>query len=256
MDFEPDISGATLDGAFSRDFHSARTAKPKSVRRRRLIFRVVALTGLGAFAGAVLTHTRDEVVAAPDAAAVQQVRFVADERLPPMMTFSARDEDQPSTHYLARANAATGERRDSLIFGDAESGGLLFRVTLHSAPSPQAKASFFVALAVQSAELGAAVTHATPPTRDESAPTPIEWADITLSDRNGDRACLGFRTTRARNLELSGFACAARGAQLDRAALECLVDRLAPTHQGIDAGLGEILQNDPARRKACARVVG
>ena len=157
---------------------------------------------------------------------------------------------------MARSRAASGERWDTLTFGEPESGDLLFRVTLRSEKSSPPKTSLFVALAKQSAELGAAVIHATSPQFDESALGPIEWADVTLSDRKGERSCLGFRATRTSDITLSGLACGGRGATLDRAALECLIGRLAPTNAGAQSGLAEAPKSDAARKTACPRVVG
>jgi hypothetical protein len=257
MDFEREVSGAAPDGAFLRDFgEDDRQAGTKAPPPRGRLFWVAVLAGC-ALGGMVLSRSRGQgPVAAPASPAFSQISFVADERLAPMIAFSAPEDGPLPAHYVARSRAATGERWDTLTFGAPDGGDLLFRITLRSATSPLAGSSLFVALAKQSAELGAAVIHATSPQPDETARGPIEWADITLSGRKGERPCLGFRTTRAAAIDLSGFACGGRGAPLDRAALECLIDRLDPTKAGLESGLGEALKSEASRRAACPRVVG
>lgn len=257
MGFEGDIGGAALDGVFPHDFATGgRRARADQARAPRERLRAGGLLALCLLSGVMISRTWNKAsVIAPNATAPQVARFSADERLAPLAVFAGRDEDQAPTRYVARVNVATGERRDSLTWGEAEAG-LLFRVALHSGPLPQARSSLFVALATQSAELGAAVVHATTPQRYETAQGAIEWADMTLSDRNGERPCVGFRTIQPLNVDLSGFACAGRGASMDRASLECLIDQLTPTDAGIAAGWGEILTSDPNRTKACPRRVG
>ena len=256
MGFEQNTGGAALDGAFLRDFpKDGRQAKTKPRQPRGRLW-IVALAGC-ALVGLMLARDRGQaLVAAPAPPLLSQISFVADERLAPMISFAESDGDQARARYVARSRGAGGERWDTLTFGEPESGDLLFRVTLRSEKSPPAKISLFVALAKQSAELGAAVIHATSPQFDESALGPIEWADITLADRRGERPCLGFRATRTSDIALSGFACGGRGAALDRAALECLIGRLAPTNAGAQTGLAEALKTDATRKTTCPRVVG
>jgi hypothetical protein len=173
---------------------------------------------------------------------LSQAGFVVDERLAPMASFSPPGAVRTSAHYQARIRESSGERWDTLTFGDASIDELLFRVTLRSDNPALARSSLFVALAKQSAEIGAAVVHATSPQLLATERGPVEWAEITLSGPNGERACLGFRLDGARSVDLSGLACASRGAPLDRAGLIRLIDRLSPTNSGMEAGLGEVLK--------------
>ena len=254
MDFEHDTGGAVLDRAFLRDFQEDDIETRSRPRSRWL--RLLVLAGGCALAGFILARGRGSaLIDAPASTPLSQISFIADGRLAPLIVFAAPGDDQAQAHYVARARPS-GERWDTLTFGEPGAGDLLFRVTLRSANASLQKSSLFVALAKQSAELGAAVVHATSPQSAETTLGLVEWADIRLADRSGERSCLGFRAARPANIDMSGFACGGRGAPLDRAALECLLGRLAPTDAGLEAGLGEILKGEAARKPACPRVVG
>ena len=256
MGFEQNTGGAALDRAFLRDFpeDGRQTRTKPGAPRGRVWLGVLAASAL---VGLALARSGGQaLVAEPTAPIPPQISFVAEEGLAPLVSFAASALDQTQAHYVARSRAASGERWDTLTFGEPETGDLLFRVTLRSEKSSLAKTSLFVALAKQSAELGAAVIHATSPQFDESALGPIEWADITLADRKGERPCIGFRAARTSDIALSGFACGGRGATLDRAALECLIGRLAPTNAGAQSGLADALRADATRKTTCPRVVG
>jgi hypothetical protein len=257
MSFEQDTSAAALDGLFLRRFHEApRAAAHKSARGGRLAF-ILVLAG-GCALGALFLTRGTERVSDPESAssAPLQTSFVADDRLAPLMAFEGLEADRARAHYVARIRSTTGERSDTLTFGDPDNGDLLFRVSLVSAAPASPRPSLFVTLAKQSAELGAAVIHAANPQSEETILGSTEWADIRLADRKGERSCLGFRAARSGPIDVSGFACGDVKAPVDRAALACLIDRLALTSAGQEAGLAALLKSDAVRKAACPRVVG
>lgn len=256
MDYGQDTGGVVLDRAFLRDVVEG-GRKTRKARPRPRLRRLFALAAGCALAGFILARGGGPaLIDAPASAPLSQISFIADERLAPMMAFAAPEGDRAQAHYVARSRPTSGERWDTLTFGEPDAGDLLFRVTLRSTKSSFSRSSLFVALAKQSAELGAAVVHATSPQFGETALGPIEWAEITLADRRGERPCLGFRAARSADIDLSGFACGGGGASLERVALECLIGRLAPTDAGLEAGLGEVLKSGAARKATCPRVVG
>jgi hypothetical protein len=210
-----------------------------------------------ALAGLILVQDHGEALVAMRASPSSfRVAFVEDERLAPMLSFAAPELGRSPPRYQARVRQGSGERRDTLAYGDAGADDLFFRVTVHSAKSAPARPSLFVELAQQSAELGAAVNRATSPEFYPTARGPVEWTDVTLSGPTGERSCLGFRLARTAAFDLSGLACGGHGAPLDPVALECLIDRLSATSAGLEVGLGEVLKADPSRAAACRRVAG
>jgi hypothetical protein len=210
-----------------------------------------------AFAGLILVQGHGQALVAMRASpSFSRVAFLENDQLPPMLSFSPPEAGRSQTHYLARVREGVGERKDTLTYGDAGAHDLLFRVTVHSARSASARPSLFVELAQQSAELGAAVVRATSPEFYATARGPVEWAGVTLSGPNGERSCLGFRFARTATIDLSGLACGGHGSPLDAVAFGCLIDRLSATAAGMEAGLGEILKNDPTHAAACRRVAG
>jgi hypothetical protein len=260
MSFERHLSdGAVFDSAFFREPLTVARRSTKPARSGRRLPWLVFLAGAGALAGIVIARGRSEAVALPPTSApIAQISFTTDDRLAPMINFFLGDGERAQAHYTARSRGAGGERWDTLTSGEAEGDDLFFRVTIRSGNAPIARPSLFVALAKQASELGAAVVHATNPQPDQTtALGAIEWADITLSIGNKERSCFGFRSARLGTADVSGFACGRPGAPWDRAALECLIDRIGVTDAGEQAGLGEMAKRDATRRTACPRrVVG
>ena len=72
----------------------------------------------------------------------------------------------------------------------------------------------------------------------------------------GKRTCIGFRLLARADAGLHGVACAAAGAKIDAGALSCLVDRLALTHAGREAGFADILKSPAIRRPTCRAAIG
>jgi hypothetical protein len=227
--------GAARESASSGDAGYPRLPRPASARRHGGRFIALALLGICGFVGVILGRESDRSPVASLAPHLSPGGFVADERLAPMVSFSAPEIGPSPVHYQARVREESHERWDTLTFGGASADELLFRVTLRSAKASAARPSLFVQLAKQSAEIGAAVIYAT----ERGA---IEWADMTLSAPTRERACLGFRFARVQDVDLSGLACGPRGSPLSLMALGHLVDRLSPTNSGIEAGLGVILK--------------
>ena len=231
MSFDQQISDASPGGALGSFIEDGRQARTSAVRRRRWRLRSSVLLAACLLGGAILARSGGQAPLATSASRSSQTGFVANDRLAPMLLFSPPEAIRGQAHYQARARENPEERWDTLTFGDVGGDEILFRVTLHSAKSARAKPTLFVELAKQSAEIGAAVVHATNPQFYVTQRGPIEWADITLSGPKGERPCIGFRLDRAQDIDLSGLACGAHGSLLDRVALGHLIDRLSPTNR-------------------------
>jgi hypothetical protein len=235
--------GAASNGGAMGDFvEYGRPAGAIRVRRGRWPLRSSILLAVCLVGGVILARGGRGSIATP-VSHPSQIDFVANDRLAPMLSFGPPEAVRGPTHYQARLRENSDERWDTLTFGDAGADELLFRVTLRLAKSAVDRSSLFVELAKQSAELGAAVVHATSPQFYVTQRGPIEWADMTLAGPKGERSCLGFRFGRAQALDLSGLACGGHGSRLDRVALGHLIDRLSATDSGMEAGLGEILKS-------------
>jgi hypothetical protein len=220
--------------------HDRRRLKPARSGRRWLAIPLL-LAGV-----ALAVFARREDADRPQPAlptAFSRIGFVADEALPPMLSFRQADGARANIHYFARIRRPEAERWDTLTVGDVESDDILFQVTLYAAKSAMAKPGLFVDLARQSAELNAAIVYAASPLVAETAHGPIETADVKLAGAKGERRCLGFRLAGSPRIDVFGLACGARGAPLDAAMLGRMIDRLAPTAPGTEIGLGEIFRN-------------
>jgi hypothetical protein len=243
MSMERLASGAVQGDALSEFVEYDRQAAARPARHGRLRLRHGLLLAAGLLGGAILARNDSQIPAAAPVSGPSRAAFVANERLAPMVSFSPPETIRAPLHYQARIRENSGERWDTLTFGDAGGDEILFRITLRAAKPAAPRTSLFVELAKQSAEIGAAVVHATNPEFLSTERGPIEWAEVTLSGAKGERACLGFRLDRVRDVDLSGLACGAHGAAFDRPTLARLVDRLAATGSGMEAGLGEVLKS-------------
>jgi hypothetical protein len=243
MSMERLEAGAAQGGALIEFLKYACQAGARPAGRGRLRLRGVLVLAACLIGGAILSRNGGQSPVAAPAAGPSHIAFVANERLAPMVSFSPPDAIRAPIHYQARMRENSTERWDTLTFGDAGGDEILFRVTLRAAKSALPRSSLFVELAKQSAEIGAAVVHATNPEFFSAGRGPIEWAEVTLSGATGERPCLGFRLDRLREIDLSGLACGAHGAALDRVALGRLIDRLSATGSGKESGLGEVLKS-------------
>jgi hypothetical protein len=239
MSVERLASGAAQGGALSEFAEYRRRAAGRS----RLRLRHGLLLAAGLIGGAILARNGSQIPVAAPVSGPSHFAFVANDRLAPMVSFSPPEAIRAPLHYQARMRENSAERWDTLTFGDAGGDEILFRVTLRAAKSAMPRPSLFVELAKQSAEIGAAVVHATNPEFFSTERGPVEWAEVTLSGAKGERPCLGFRLDRVQDVDLSGLACGAHGAALDRPALGRLIDRLSATGSGMEAGLGEVLKS-------------
>jgi hypothetical protein len=227
-----------------------RASRPRSRRWRGA---AVGLVAFGLLMAMILLRNRAPGAdAIPSPAMLARVDFTADDRLTPMLAFGPPSGAESRARYESRARQSLGERWDTLTFGDLKSSDLLFRVTLNTATTAlPAPPSLFVALAKQAAEIGAAIVHATSAQVSTADERPTEWADITLAGATGERRCIGFRFVRTQTIDLSGFACGAKAAAFDQAALRCLIDRLSPTAAGAEIGLGQMLKGRVPRDAVC-----
>lgn len=212
---------------------------------------------LGGLALLIFLHGPDRTPGAASAvASPPPVAFVEDQRLARMLSFEPPAGGRGPTRYQARMRQGGGERSDTLTYGEIGGGDLFFRVAIHAGVSAPSASSLFVELATQSAELDAAVIRATSPESYATSRGPVEWADVILATRDGQRSCIGFRLARTARAALSGLACGSRAAPIEPAALDCLIDRLSATRAGDEAGLGETLKGDPLRASACRGATG
>jgi len=185
--------------------------------------------------------------APPQTALAPEVPYSVDSSLPPLVSIALPGQ----AHYVARSRGAQGGRKDTLTFGEWDANALFLQVSVRQTAS--APRSLFVDLAMQSAELGAAVLRMNRPETFVGARGPVEWAEANLSGAKGERSCIGFRLSPADGSRVSGLACGAGDVRLDRAKLECLVDALSLTPAGQDARLGAVLPGVAPRRAGCAR---
>ncbi len=159
--------------------------------------------------------------------------------------------------YEARIDKATGERRDAYSLGALEGDGPALRVEISNGASERAAGSLFVEIAEESAAFGAAVERLGVSQILTSSRGPVEWAELTLAGGRARRSCVGFRfPARADGALLRGVACAAAGGKIDAAALPCLLDRLALTRAGREAGFADIVKGAGVRRPACRAAIG
>jgi hypothetical protein len=242
MSMERLESFAAQGGALIEFMKSARQAGARPAGRERLRLQGALLLAACLIGGAILSRNGGQIPVAMPPSGSSHNAFIANERLAPMVSFSPPDTIRAPLHYQARMRENSTERWDTLTFGDAGGDEILFRVTLRAPKSAISRSSLFVELAKQSAEIGAAVVHATNPEFFSTGRGPIEWAEVTLSGAMGERRCFGFRLDRLREVDLSGLACGAHGVALDRVALGRLIDRLSATGSGKEAGLGEVLK--------------
>jgi hypothetical protein len=233
--------GYAPPGVYSSGY-DRRRRRPARSRRWRL--GILLAIGCGALAGIVYWRgdgPREAEPALPSS--FSRMGFVADERLAPMLSLRPGEVARGKVRYEARIRPSNAERWDTLTFGDVEGDDILFQLTLYVAKSAVLRPGLFVDLARQSADLDAAIVHAASAQSSLTERGSIESAEVTLAGPRAERRCLGFRFTGSQEVDLFGLACGARGAPLDPSAFGRLIDRLAATGVGVEAGLGAILKN-------------
>jgi hypothetical protein len=164
--------------------------------------------------------------------------------------------DEARARYESRIDPASGERRDGLSLGALEGEAPALRVEMWKAKSARAEGSLFVEMAEESAGFGAAVERVGASQRLTTSQGAVEWAELTLAVAQGRRSCVGFRLLSRADAGLRGVACAAAGAKIDAGGLACVLDRLALTRAGREAGFGEIMRGGEGRRPTCRAAIG
>lgn len=239
MSFDETAGRLAPRDIFSREHDERRRKSP-----RYGAWRVVALLPfVGALAATALIRHPEQNNAQATPTTFSRIGLVADERLAPLLSFRQVEGARVKIRYEARIRPESAERWDTLTSGDISGEDALFQVTLHLAKPTIAKPALFVALARQSAELDAAILHAASVQSSATERGSIEAAEVTLAGPKGERRCLGFRLAGSSQIDVFGLACGARGAPLDLAALGRLIDRLAPTDSGQQAGVADVLKN-------------
>jgi hypothetical protein len=170
--------------------------------------------------------------------------------------FGLEGADGARAHYEARVERATGARRDAYSLGALDGDGPALRVEMWRHASRRAAGSLFVEIAEEAAGFGAAVERLGTSRLLTSSQGPVEWGDLTLASGRAARSCVGFRVVAGSDGGLRGVACAAAGEKIDAAALSCLLDRLALTRAGRDAGFADVVKGAGVRRPACRAPIG
>jgi len=208
---------------------------------------VVGVTALAPAPASAPSPTSAPAVAPPSSE-------IVDPTLSPLFTFATAEGVR--ARYEARINRTTGARRDAVSLGALDGDAPALRVEMWKDESARAAGSLFVEIAEESAAFGAAVERLGASQILTSSQGPVEWADLTLAGGRGRRTCIGFRFAARADGGLHGVACAASGAKIDAAGLSCLVDRLALTRAGREAGLADILKSAGGRRPTCQAAIG
>lgn len=225
-------SEAALGGL---DEWDRRRPRRSGAAKRRLLLAALAAALLAAGVATEFfpdAQRRAEAPATISAAPAREFQPRSD--LPPLLYVKALDGGQAAAAYEAETRASDGARKDALTLGDPFSDGPFLRASLRIGGAASGPPLFFVEIARQAAEIGQAVGRASDPPANGA---PILYSDVTLEAAGAERACLGFRFNSLSLVDLSGLACAGAGRPLDRASLECLVSRIAPTTAGAAAGL-------------------
>jgi hypothetical protein len=211
----------------------------------------VGLTASAALIGAALVASPPAPTArttAPAAVAPASIETV-DPNLAPLFAFEAPEGARAL--YEARTDAATGARRDIYSLGALGGEGSAVRIEMWKRAGAATSGSLFVDVVEQAATSGAVVARVEAAKILTGADGPVEWTSLTLAGAGASRACVGFRFVARGDIGLHGLACAAEGARIDAAALNCLLDRLSLTHAGREAGFGDIVKGAGTRRPGC-----
>jgi hypothetical protein len=179
---------------------------------------------------------------------------VVDPTLAPLFTFEIGEGAR--AHYEARIDRATGARRDAYSLGALDGDGPAVRVEMWRDAKERVAESLFVEIAEASAASGVAVERLGATQMLASSRGPVEWANLVLAGGRAQRGCVGFRLAPRADSGLRGVACAGAGAKIDAGALSCLIDRLALTRAGREAGLSDIVKNSAGRRPPCRAPIG
>jgi hypothetical protein len=224
------------------------TKNSKRLQRKGAAARVwlalgLALAATGAFV--MSPYARRDATSPAPVAVVSSSEFHPSE-LPALVFAKALDGGAATAAYEVQTRDSDGARRDALTLGDPLMDGPFLRASARVGGMTRAPL-FFVELAREAAEVGQAVAHASSPEADGA----LLLSDVTLDADGRERACLGFRFNGASAADISGLACGATGAPLERSALMCLIGRIEATPAGAQTDLGKILNAATAERSPC-----
>ena len=244
----------TRDGLGPFDPYWTDDIRPPPRRRRGWLVRAAfgLATAFGLVAVALVMSTKPDRQASLAPSLAPDLVETLDAKLPPLFTIDAGDGARAS--YEAHIVAATGDRRDLYSLGDFGRDAPALRLELWKRAKASAPSSLFVEIAEQAAASGAAVERLEASRNLTTSQGPVEWAELSLAGAR--RSCVGFRLLGRGDAGLRGLACAAAGAKIDAAALECLFDRLALTQAGRDAGLETLVRGTGQSRAACRAPIG
>jgi hypothetical protein len=219
----------------------------------RVALGLAAGGGLVVFASLGPAPPRAPSAASAAAAAAPSGESVAASVAP---AFAFETTDGARARYESWIDPASGERRDGLSLGALDGEAPALRVEMWKGKNARAEGSLFVEMAEQSAGFGAAVERVGASQRLATSQGAVEWAELTLAAPQERRSCVGFRLLSRADGGLHGVACGAAGAKIDADGLACVLDRLALTRAGREAGFGEIMRGGEGRRPTCRAAIG
>ncbi len=230
--------------------------RPRRDRRgwgRRVALGLAAGIGLvGVTALAPAPPSAPSPVSAPAVAPASSE--IVDPTLAPLFTFETADGVH--ARYEARIDRATGARRDAYSLGALDGDAPALRVEMWKSASARGAGSLFVEIAEETAAFGAAVERLGISQIVTTSQGPVEWADLTLAGARGKRTCVGFRLLGSRGWRAARRRLRRGGRENRRGALSCLVDRLALTRAGREAGFADIVKSAAIRRPTCRAAIG
>ncbi len=166
-----------------------------------------------------------------------------------VFSLSSPETEALGLTYAARRHAS-GEREDSLSFGQFAGAAAHLQITIARNRSEAEPASTFLIETIRlSARSGLSAQKITTPSAVMTKFGMLETADGLLGMADQQRHCLAFRFSDAGNpVRLSGWLCGAQSRPADRQQLACLIDRLHLIGSGEDRELRAIFTAAELRR--------
>lgn len=148
----------------------------------------------------------------------------------PVFAFSGGQFDRPASQYTARRHA-NGSRIDTMTYGEfagTKNGNHdWMRIRLHRTKADASSPGFFVDMARLAAIDGLAVTRHSFPNIVKTRFGEFAVSDLEISTGKTKAACLGYRMQLNKPaFKVSGIACGAAHAPIDRRLLTCIINRL------------------------------
>ena len=245
---------------FADGFRTSRK-KPAGRWLRRIAWTVCTLA---AMAGTVeiLLNPPAFLLQPPAPAETQSPRWSEIHRPIPVYAFSGGQFDRPADSYSARRHT-DGSRADIITFGQAPGGKDhdashdWMRVTLLRSSNPTLAApGFFVEMARLAAADGLAVIRNTFPNIINTRFGDFAVSDLEISSGSKSAPCLGYRMQISQPaFQISGIACGAPHAPIDRRMLACIIDRLDLLSSRDDPELSRFFASSELQRnKNCAQI--